>query len=161
MSRKPGLFVKETDGKKPFRELEHTADLRVEIYGRDEQELFQNAVESLYVLLGLPDLSGREVDVAADSLRICGQDREEALVQLLGELLYRATVEGKRLNLDALSLRRSAEGEAGFEVVVIGCWQKLGDKEMTGKREIKAVTYHNVQIRRTKQGFSAEVVMDI
>jgi SHS2 domain-containing protein len=153
--------VNETDRKTPFRELNHTADLRVEICGKDEDELFQNAVESLYVLLGLSPLTGRREALPADSLKVHGQDLVEALVQLLGELLYRATVEGERLLLDAISIRRCEEGQGECEVEVIGKWRRLTDEEISGKREIKAVTYHNAQIRRTERGVFAEVVMDI
>jgi SHS2 domain-containing protein len=159
--RKVGLPVKETDRKAPFRELDHTADLRVEIRGKDEQELFRNAVESLYLLLGLEAVSDRGDADPAERLEIQGQDPEEALVGLLGELLYRATAERQRLNLRELSVRRGEEGEEGCRVVVRGHWEALTDGQMAGQREIKAVTYHDVQIRRTKRGWAARVVMDL
>lgn len=161
MKRKPDLPVKETDRKSPFRELDHTADLRVEIRGRDEQELFRNAVESLYLLLGLEAVSDRRDAVPAERLEIQGQDPEEALIALLGELLYRATAERQRLNLQELSVRRGEEGAEGCSVVVRGGWETLTDGEMAGQREIKAVTYHDVQIRRSKRGWVARVVMDL
>ena len=161
MIRKADLPVKETDRKAPFRELDHTADLRVEIRGKDEQELFRNAVESLYLLMGLPALSDRREAVPVERLEIKGQDPEEALVELLGELLYRATTERQRLNLQELSVRRGEEGEEGCRVDVRGGWEMLTDDEMAGQREIKAVTYHDVQIRRTKRGWAARVVMDL
>jgi SHS2 domain-containing protein len=93
-------------------------------------------------------------------LRILGQDPEESLVQLLGELLYRATVERQQLILDTLSLRRGVEGEGVCEVLVTGRWRTLLEEEMGDRQEIKAVTYHNVEIRRTGKGFSAKLVMD-
>ena len=153
--------MKETDRKAPFKELDHTADLRVEIRGKDEQELFRNAVESLYLLLGLQAVSDRRDVVPGERLEIQGQDPEEALVGLLGELLYRATAERQRLNLQELSVRRGEEGEEGCRVDVRGGWETLTAGEMAGQREIKAVTYHDVQIRRTKRGWVARVVMDL
>ena len=161
MRRNPGLLVKETDRKVPFRELDHTADLRVEIRGKDEEGLFLNAVESLYLLLGLPALPGRRDTVPLERLEIKAQDPEEALVELLGELLYRATAERQRLNPKELSVRRGEEGAEGCRVVIRGGWENLSDAEMAGQREIKAVTYHDVQIRRTGSGWAARVVMDL
>jgi SHS2 domain-containing protein len=151
--------VKETDRKPPFKELNHTADLRIEIVGKDEHELFRNAVESLYVLLGLRVAQDRGGDLPVDRLRIEGQDPEETLVQLLGELLYRATVERRQLVVDALSVSKGVGG--GFAVSVSGRWRGVTEEEMTGKREIKAVTYNDVQIRETQRGLSARVVMDL
>jgi len=153
--------VKEPDRKPPFKELDHTADLRIEIVGKDEPELFRNAVGSLYVLLGLPVVSDRSDLQGADKVRILGQDPEESLIQLLGELLYRATVERQQLTLGTLSVRRGVEGEGGCEVLVTGRWRTVLDEEMTNKQEIKAVTYHDVEIRRTRKGFSAKLIMDI
>jgi len=161
LKRKLDLPVKETGRKAPFRELDHTADLRVEIRGKDEQELFRNAVESLYLLLGLQAVSYRSDAAPDERLEIQGQDPEEALVGLLGELLYRATAERQRLNLRELFVRRGEEGEEGCRVDVRGDWETLTDGEMAGQREIKAVTYHDVRIRRTKRGWVARVVMDL
>ena len=161
MSGRPVLVMKEADSRTPFKELNHTADLCVEIYGEDEQGLFRNAVESLYVLLGFPAASEPADGLPEATLSLRGQDSEEALVQLLGELLYRATAEGQRLILRELFVRRGEAGEEGCGVFVSGFWCTITEEEGRGKREIKAVTYHNVQIRRTETEWSARVVMDI
>jgi len=163
LKRKLDFPVKESSRKAPFRELDHTADLRVEIQGKDEKELFRNAVESLYLLLGLPAVSGRRATAPGETLEIKGQDPEGALVELLGELLYRATVERRRLDLQELSVLRDEdeEGAGGCRVVVRGGWEMLTDNRMAGQREIKDVTYQDVQIRRTERGWVARVVMDL
>jgi SHS2 domain-containing protein len=151
--------VKKTDRKSPFKELNHTADLRIEIVGKDEHELFRNAVASLYVLLGLPVVGDPGGCLPAAKLRIEGQDREEALVQLLGELLYRATEERRQFMVDALSVGKQEEGS--FSVALSGHWRSVTEDETKGKREIKAVTYHGLRIRETQRGLSARVVLDM
>jgi SHS2 domain-containing protein len=156
-----GFPVKETGRKAPFRELDHTADLRVEIEGKDEHELFRNAVETLYLLLGLKALSRTRGGGLAERLEIDAEDPEEALVELLGELLYRATVERQRFNVQDLSVRLGAGEEEGCRVAANGDWETLRDGDLAGQREIKAVTYHDVQIRRTRSGWAARVVMDL
>jgi SHS2 domain-containing protein len=153
--------LKDTDGKAPFRELDHTADLRVEVQGKDEPDLFRNAVKSLYILLGLPEPPDRREAVCAERLEIHGEDAEEALVALLGELLYKAGVERRRLNLRELSVRSCVDSGGGYTVVLGGDWQDVRNADTAGEREIKAVTYHDVQIRRTPGGWSARIVMDL
>jgi SHS2 domain-containing protein len=154
--------VKDPGRHRPFRELDHTADLRVEILGKDEQDLFRNAIESLYVLLGLPVVGSDGSDPGpAEDLEILGRDPEEALVELLGEILYRATVEGMRINLREISARAGEKGTGGCRVVVSGTWCDLRPEELAGLREIKAVTYHDLEIRQTPKGLVARVVMDI
>ncbi len=153
--------MREADNRNlPFKELDHTADLRVEIWGKDEPELFRNAVESLYVLLGVGGWAGSKNAPAMESLEVQARDLEEALVGLLGEMLYKATVERVRLEVRDLVVRQGGEGAGECSVVVSGTWRMLTDGEMAGQREIKAVTYHDTRIRRTRQGFSARVVMD-
>ena len=161
MIRRRILPVKDRDGKSPFRELDHTADLRVEIEGKDEQELFLNAVESLYRLLGLRAVSHPGGTGPADTLEVKGRDPEDALVGLLGELLYRANAERQRLDLTGVSVARGEEGVEGYRVLAQGVWHKIAEEETAGQREIKAVTYHDVQIRRTGRGWIARVVMDL
>ncbi len=159
LNRRRSSPVQGFEGKRPYRELDHTADLCIEIAGRDEEDLFRNAVESLYRILGLPAAPAGGRAPAAETLRIQGGDHEEALVDLLGELLYRVTVERRRFLLQVLSLREAEQG--GWVVELTGAWQKLTEAETQGRREIKAVTYHDVRIRRTPRGFVARVVMDV
>ena len=121
--------VKETDRKPPFKELNHTADLRIEIVGKDEHELFRNAVASLYVLLGLPVVGDPGGCLPTAKLRIEGQEPEEALVQLLGELLYRATVERRQFMVDALSVGEQERGS--LSVSLSGRWRSVTEEEMT------------------------------
>jgi SHS2 domain-containing protein len=161
IERECGFLVTASDGKKPFQELEHTADLRVEIRGKDEQDLFRNAVESLYHLLGLPLVSECETVLPEASLEVRGHDAEEALVELLGELLYRANVENVRFHLHELSVRERGEEGGECRILLSGVWRAFEKRATTGQREIKAVTYHDVHIRRTEEGLSARVVMDL
>ncbi len=153
--------MKDPGRKKPFRELDHTADLRVEIIGKDEQDLLANAIESLYVLVGLQGVARQTEDGPLEELEINCRDTEEALVELLGEILYRATVERKRIYLHELSARSGGEDTGRCKVIVRGVWHALTAEEVSGLREIKAVTYHDVQILRTGKGLAARVVMDL
>ena len=154
--------MKEADGKAPFRELDHTADICVEIYGKDEPDLFRNAVESLYLLLGLPEEAPEQGDISpVEDLEVSGRDSEEVLVELLGDLLYKATVDGLRFRAHEVSVRRRQTEPEGSRVLLSGSWKTLTDRDRKGLREIKAVTYHEIWIGRAGEGFSARVVMDI
>ncbi len=153
--------MKDSGRTRPFRELDHTADLKIEIRGRDEQDLFANAIESLYVCMGIPAGSIRGQEGPGADLEVTGGNREEVLVELLGEILYRATVERKRLDLHELFAGSGGDRTGGYRVVVRGLWHSLTREEMSGLREIKAVTYHDAQIRPAREGLVARVVMDL
>jgi SHS2 domain-containing protein len=144
-----------------FRELDHTADLRVEICGKTEEQLYQNAVLCLYCLLKLPDASDSFTALpAVSSLTFSGMDREDVLVQLLGELLFVAVTEKRRwipgkcscgIPRDSRSVTLSMEGT----------WIDIPPEDVESNTEIKSVTYHDTKITRNPQGFVATVVMDL
>ena len=100
--------------RKPFfKELDHTADLGVEIYGQDVEDLFRNAVHALYVLLGFPETTDDTLVRSGQTLKVEGQDQEDALVRLLGDLLYRADVEKERFFPEKVFLRVPWPGPFG------------------------------------------------
>ncbi len=147
--------------RKPFfKELDHTADLGVEIYGQDVEDLFRNAVHALYVLLGFPETTDDTLVRSGQTLKVEGQDQEDALVRLLGDLLYRADVEKERFFPEKVFLIRDSE-TGSVSVRIKGGWQDVSPEDRSGGREIKAVTYHRTEICRSPQGFVARLVMDI
>lgn len=148
------------DLKKTFKELDHTGDLRVEIYGDGVEDLFLNAVHALYAMLGLPKQREHAQGRGGETLKVLGQDWEDALVRLLGELLYRFEAEKLRFSAVRVLVNRDP-GSGSVSVRVRGRWRPLSPRERLKGREIKAVTYHDTEIRRGRQGLVARVVMDI
>ena len=135
-----------------YEEIEHTADVRLKVYGADERDLFANAAFALFDTL--VDLSGVEA-VLVDEVTGSGADLEETLVTFLGELLYR--FEGKGRVYRDFEVLRLAPGR-----VVCAC---RGERYDAGRHEtkaaVKAVTFHNVEIKRDKAGLSVVITLDV
>ena len=135
----------------PYEILEHTADVGLKVYGGTLPELFANAGRGLVMLaLESPDASPKE----CRALSASGGDREELLVHWLSEILYAMDAEGwlfcdfriGKLEADAIE----AEG-----------W---GERREPGERQrvaVKAVTYHQVSVRKINGGWEAVVYFDI
>ncbi len=138
--------------KKIYKTFDHTADLGIEVYGKDQRELFVNAARALFDLI--TDLDKIEAKTSL-SLNIEAVDREDLLVSWLRELLYFHQSEGYLLNdfvlqdLEEQSLRATAKGEV----------YEPNRHEIL--REIKAVTYHQLKITQDKEGWVARMVFDI
>ncbi len=138
--------------KKIYKTFDHTADLGIEVYGKDQRELFVNAARALFDLI--TDLDKIEAKTSL-SLNIEAVDREDLLVSWLRELLYFHQSEGYLLNdfvlqdLEEQSLRATAKGEV----------YEPNRHELL--REIKAVTYHQLKITQDKEGWVARMVFDI
>ncbi|HUK86268.1 MAG TPA: archease [Terriglobales bacterium] len=132
---------------KAFEEIEHTADLAFCAYGRDPAELFANAARGMFTLQGgglPPPLQERRVEVE-------GVDRETLLVNWLNELLYLQERHGEVYSefemeeLSATRLRARVRGGAQAGV----------------RRRIKAVTFHDLRVRQTAEGWQATLVLDV
>lgn len=137
---------------KRYRVFDHTADLGLEIYGRDEKELFSNAAFAIFDLtVHLHDVNVSEVR----SIAVSGSDREDLFVNYLREILY--MLNGQGLLLKEFSIR-----EIGSRHLVAEVRGEAFDPERHSiKTEIKAVTYHQVEVEKNKGGWKARVIFDV
>lgn len=131
-----------------YEEVEHTADWALRVRGATLAELLVNAAN------GLMKLAGVELEPRRGSrrkLEISSLDRESLLVDFLQELVL------------ALELR-----SAGFQQMQIetddiqSLWGSV--REVPVKRlakPVKAVTYNELQIERSRNGYAATVVFDV
>jgi len=130
-----------------FEEIRHTADWALRVWASNLSELLSEAARGMYTLSGAqlekdPRVSRRlELDAA---------DAESLLVSFLSELLYISESENLgfdrfTLKIDAFRLKADLSG-APLEALT---------------KQIKAVTYHNLQIRRTDRGLETEIVFDV
>ena len=117
--------------------VDHTADLMVRAFGDDLAECFGNAAYALFDQT--VDLSG--IGTCDSTVVECeGIDTEDLLYSFLSEMLYLEDGEGlilKEFDVEFtgdLSLRCSARGE------------ELDRSRHRIKSEIKAVTYHMMEI---------------
>ena len=148
----------------PFEILEHTADIGLKAYGSTIEALFVNAAVGLQSL-ALPQ-KDREDEVTsepdagqAQTLRASGGNYEDLLVGWLSEILYFIDAEG--WSFAAFRIIRIA-GEAG-ELTIEG--RGIGSRRDPLSRSravpVKAVTYHQIAVRQTADGWEAVVYFDI
>ena len=137
---------------KKFRFLDHTADLGVLVYGEDLEELFGNAGEAFFTII--TDLQ-RVRESTERIIRVESPNLEDLMVHWLGELLYMHDVDGllfKSFSIDELrdgSLKARARGEV------------FDEKRHVIKTEIKAVTYHQIQVKKEKKRWRARIIFDL
>ncbi len=132
----------------PFEEVEHTADWAFRVRGRDLPELFVNAARALSAMQSAPGGEGGPVtrEVQAD-----GVDRETLLVNWLNELLHLehsnhdSYREFEILEMSDTHLRARVRGHSVPRARTL----------------IKAVTFHNLVVKRTPAGWEATLVVDV
>lgn len=135
-----------------YRIIDHTADLGIQVYGRDLNRLFANAAHALYDLI--TDVQRIE-KTAETAIKISGEDWPDLMVNWLRELLGLWTVEEKlvgSVNIIHLS-------EYTLEAIAVG--EPYDSNRHVIKAEIKAVTYHQIELYRGSSGWEAKVIFDV
>ncbi|MBI2845622.1 MAG: archease [Chloroflexi bacterium] len=139
-------------GKARFQELEHTADLAIRVWGKDLPELFANAAYGMFSLMVEVDKLGTE---AEHIVSLQAVDREALLVDWLSELL--TLHDTHRQAYREFLIRNLFLDEEGAKLEAIA----LGGKIEGVKIVIKGVTYHDLHIEETPQGYTTALVFDI
>lgn len=135
-----------------YRLIDHTADFGLEIRGRNAAALFEEAAKALFDLLASPvGLKGN----LSHGIHMTGDDWPDLMVNWLRELLYMFNGDGRILcdvsilSIDKNSLQATITSET-FE-----------PQHHEIRNEIKAVTYHQIEVGPDDKGWRARVIFDI
>lgn len=138
--------------KQGYRFIDHTADFRLEIFGVDEEDLFIQAAKALTDLITDPKaLEGR----CRHTIAVSGDDWSDLMVNWLRELLYLWNGEEQLVSRVVLHSLEPTHLEA---TVATDAFR--ADRHPV-RNEIKAVTYHQIDVRPWQTGWRARVVFDI
>lgn len=131
-----------------FKEVEHTADWAYYIWAPDHRNLFLQAVKGLYALVEAGLTPSPRV---TRTVFLQGVDYESLLVAWLNEVLHFR--ESENLGFDQIYITRLDPSilEATLNGSTVCQW----------KKDIKAVTYHNLAITPTATGLEATLVLDV
>ncbi len=130
-----------------FTEIQHTADWALKVWAPNLEVLFSQAAQGMYWLMETALQEGPRIERA---IEVDGPDAESLLVAFLSELLYLSESEG--LGFDQ------------FDVTILNTRLRAaarGAPLATQKKEIKAVTFHNLAIRRDGESFTVTIVFDV
>lgn len=131
-----------------YLEIEHTADISLRIWASTLKDLFKLAVEGLNSII--------EIDVddtdPGNFQEFCIEDidLESMLISLLNECNFKIQEDNLCAKITELLIEKE-------KISGRLCLKKI----KSFRKEIKAVTYHNLKINHTKKGYSVVVVFDV
>lgn len=136
-----------------YEVFEHTADLGLRVRAETLDALFAEAARGFFSLI-LSNLDAVQC-VQLKSYELASEGLDYLLLDWLNELLY--TLDTERLVLAEFHVR-----VAGGRSLWADCRGEPLDAERHGvSREIKAITYHGLQVAREGEGWVAEVILDV
>jgi SHS2 domain-containing protein len=133
------------EGRSGYESLDHTADLALRVWAPDTRELIEQAAAGFIGLMVDPDTVEPEQEVAISAT---GQGPEELLVGWLNEILFAFDARGlapARAKLDALTETEVRGRLYGHEV----------------RNVFKAVTYHDLVVKRLGDLLEVSIVFDV
>jgi SHS2 domain-containing protein len=137
---------------KRFEILDHTADIGLIVYGSNLKALFENAGEAFFHLITDLKKVRRRVE---RRINIGGESLDRLMVDWLSELLYLHDVEGLLFK----GFKVESVGEDGLRAVVKG--EPFQEHIHVIKTEVKAATYHRIEVRKERGRWKAQVILDL
>jgi SHS2 domain-containing protein len=132
--------------------LDHTADLGFEITGSDQVNLFEKAGKALLHLL-FGAISAKGTGIIKVSLT--GDDLSDLMVRWLTEILY--LVEGEHLVITDIIIESISSSAISAALRAL----PLDPLKHEVLREIKAVTYHQIEVTEKNGIWKARVIFDL
>ena len=129
----------------PYKELEHTADILIEVTGDSLENLFEEAGKALFDILGKSGTKSVDQTV----IQTHASNPEQLLVKWLEELLAEHEISGNLFN----KFRVKIQGNQ-LEAQVFGGPGKV-------ETSIKAVTFHRLKIWEESGKWKARILFDI
>ena len=130
-----------------------TADVAFVAYGKDLNELFSNAALAMFELM----INTKEIKpTISKKIKLKGNDIQSLMFNWLNELLV--YVDGENLAFSSFEVRVD---DKKFRLEAECKGEKMNPKKHEVKTEIKAATYHKLEIKKEKNFWKAQVILDI
>ena len=146
------LFTKPANIDMNYRLIDHTADLGIQVFGSNPENLFENAG---YAMFDIITDTNRLTALSETILNITGEDRPDLMVNWLRELLYLWTGKGqlvKIINIISLS---------EFALSANIKFDHFDPGRHLIKSELKAVTYHQIRVEEINSEWEARIIFDV
>ena len=131
----------------PYELLDHTGDIGIRVWAPSLEGIYAESARALFEIM----VEGPPVAPAGtETFGVQAEEPAEGLRDFLSELLYRFAVERKIYG----SFEPGSDG-------VRAEWELFAADRHGIRTELKAVTYHQLEAKQEKDGWSAQVIFDV
>ena len=143
--------------------IDHTADLGILVFGDDLNELFINAANALSEIL--TDTSKVE-NIITKEINANGENFEQLMINWLHEVLYYYEVHTILLKtFDSININNPTKTNLNTESLLtlkaLGSGEIFNPKKHVILTEIKAVTYHQIEVKVHNGKWQARIIFDL
>jgi SHS2 domain-containing protein len=139
-----------------FREIDHTGDVGIQVSAPTLPQLFERAALGMFRLL--TDLDSVHTSESTQ-IAVGGRDLEALMVRWLSELNYRHTVDNVLYSTFEVDSIHETEDGRVLSATVRG--EAIDPDRHTVYTEIKAITFHGLDVHETDGGWAVQVIFDM
>jgi len=132
--------------------IDHTADIGVKAFGNNLSECFENVAKAMFDII---TDSSKVENIGQYNVELQADDTEQLLIDWLSELLYLNSAKNLVFGFFKVNL---GDNNKKLNATIFG--EKYDISRHKVGAEIKAVTYHMLEIRK-KKPYHAQVLFDI
>jgi SHS2 domain-containing protein len=134
-----------------FKILEHTADGKFKAFGKSLEEAFSSSSLAMLSLM----TKDRIKEKIKKKINVKGKDKEQLLYNFLEEILF--LLDSENFILSKVKKIKINQEKVGLTCEITG--DKVKDYEVFGN--VKAITYNSMFIKKQKNKFIIQVVVDM
>ena len=138
-----------------FSYFETTADLGVEATGKSLEEAFKEGAKGLYNIMVDIDKVDKKESV---EFEVEGESLEELLYNFLNELLFYTDVDNLVFSDFDIKIEKD---DNNYKLRCTAYGEKIDKEKHNIKEEVKAVTYHKMEIKQEDDGWKIRYIVDL
>jgi len=142
--------------KPKFELLEHLADAYVAAHGQSLEEAFENAALAMFEVM--TDTQKVKTTIK-DDVTIEEYDQKALLYSWLEQLLLKFEIEGKLYA--RFEVKRLLQTSNGWRLSATVFGERFDPTKHVSRVEVKAVTYHQMEISREDDGYVVKFILDL
>ena len=140
---------------KKYDIIDHTADIGVKAYGETLEEAFENVAKAMFDII----TDNSEIEpIGQYDIELEAADFEQLLVDWLSDLLFLSSTQNLVFGFFKVKIDGKKEKQKRLSATIFG--EKLDISKHKIGAEIKAVTYHMLEVRN-KKPYHVQVLFDI
>jgi len=145
------MNIKKIYSSMKYKYFEHTADIKFQAFGKTLEEAFENSALAMFNAM-----YGRNIkEKIKKNIKVSGTDLENLLYNFLEEFLFLMDSEGFFMSSCKVKIKEGKKYELEAEV--------KGDeaKNYPISLDVKAVTYNSMFVKKEKNNWICQVVIDV
>ncbi|MFH1227287.1 MAG: archease [Planctomycetota bacterium] len=136
--------------------IPHTADMGISVKAKTLKTLFTNAAFGLFDIM---TDTGKVKPVKVIKVNVSADNLDELLQGWLSALLSKWSLDNELLS--GFVINSITKVKNSFQLSGLAKGEHYDPKRHSIKTEIKAVTFHGLQVLKTKRGYEAQVIFDV